>query len=140
MKKIIAIEEIAMFLLSIFAFWHLSYPWWLFPALLLLPDICMAGYIINNKTGAILYNIGHHKALAICIFISGFYLKTDWVQLTGLILFAHSSMDRAFGYGLKYMDGFAHTHLGLIGKNISSSKNPEEKQSSNSQISTSSNR
>jgi hypothetical protein len=35
----------------------------------------------------------------------------------GLIFLAHSSFDRAAGYGLKYFDGFNHTHLGWIGKN-----------------------
>ncbi len=31
-------------------------------------------------------------------------------------LFAHSSMDRMLGYGLKYEDSFGNTHLGMIGK------------------------
>ncbi|MCZ4244035.1 DUF4260 domain-containing protein [Pedobacter punctiformis] len=117
MKKTIAIEEIAMFLLALFGFYNLPYSWWLFLALLLVPDLSMIGYAINSKTGAILYNIAHHKALAIAIFIIGFYSKSSVVQLTGVILFAHSSMDRALGYGLKYFDAFNHTHLGIIGKN-----------------------
>lgn len=32
-----------------------------------------------------------------------------------MILFAHASLDRVFGYGLKYADGFSHTHMGDIG-------------------------
>lgn len=32
-----------------------------------------------------------------------------------MIMFAHSSLDRCVGYGLKYGDGFQHTHLGRIG-------------------------
>lgn len=117
MKKIIALEEIAMFLLALFAFHYLSFSWWVFPALLLAPDLSMIGYAINSKVGAILYNIVHHKALAIAIFMVGFYLSSSILQLTGVILFAHSSMDRAFGYGLKYFNAFSHTHLGIIGKN-----------------------
>jgi hypothetical protein len=38
------------------------------------------------------------------------------MELAGVILFSHSSMDRMFGYGLKYTKGFAYTHLGTIGK------------------------
>ena len=34
-----------------------------------------------------------------------------------IILFAHISMDRIFGYGLKFNDSFFNTHLGKIGKN-----------------------
>ena len=116
MKRIIILEEIAMFGLALFAFASMRFSWWVFPALLLLPDISMIGYVSGNRFGAILYNIFHHKALAICIYLGGLYLQADWIQLTGIILFAHSSMDRIFGYGLKYTDGFAHTHLGLIGK------------------------
>jgi hypothetical protein len=36
------------------------------------------------------------------------------MQLAGVILFGHSSMDRIFGYGLKYSDSFQHTHLGML--------------------------
>jgi hypothetical protein len=39
-------------------------------------------------------------------------------MLAGIILFAHSSMDRLFGYGLKYFTGFSDTHLGKIGKEM----------------------
>jgi hypothetical protein len=28
----------------------------------------------------------------------------------------HVAVDRALGYGLKYPDSFAHTHLGWIGR------------------------
>jgi hypothetical protein len=38
------------------------------------------------------------------------------LQLTGVILFGHSSMDRMMRYGLKYFTGFRFTHLGKIGK------------------------
>ncbi|MCB0470359.1 MAG: DUF4260 family protein, partial [Flavobacteriaceae bacterium] len=34
------------------------------------------------------------------------------VMLIGVILFSHASMDRIFGYGLKYYKGFKYTHLG----------------------------
>jgi hypothetical protein len=38
------------------------------------------------------------------------------LQLIGVILLGHSSLDRALGYGLKYEDSFQNTHLGRIGK------------------------
>jgi len=43
-------------------------------------------------------------------------LKDEWMQVIGIILFGHSSMDRMFGYGLKLGQGFKYTHLGIIGK------------------------
>ena len=116
MKQVIQLEELGMFLLSIFLFNQLSFAWWWFPALILLPDISMVGYAAGNKIGAIVYNFFHHKAVAIAVYVLGFYLHNELIQLIGIILFGHSSMDRFFGYGLKTFAGFKSTHLGEIGK------------------------
>jgi hypothetical protein len=116
MKQVIQLEELGMFLLSIFLFNQLSFAWWWFPVLILLPDISMIGYAAGNKIGAILYNFFHHKAVAIAVYMLGFYLHNELIQLIGIILFGHSSMDRFFGYGLKTFAGFKSTHLGEIGK------------------------
>jgi len=116
MKVILKLEELAMFVLSIYLFNQLHFSWWWFPLLLLAPDIGAIGYLINNKTGAVLYNIFHHKAIAIILYLAGMYLSNESVAFAGIILFAHSSMDRIFGYGLKYFEGFAFTHLGKIGR------------------------
>ena len=115
MKKIVQAEELAMFGLAIFLFYfQLDYAWWLFWALLLAPDLSMLGYAVNTKLGAFTYNLAHHKATAIIIWCSGIYFHDDTSMLAGLILFGHSSMDRVFGYGLKYPDAFKHTHLGWM--------------------------
>ena len=116
MKNLLKMEELAMFLLSIFFFNQLPYDWWLFLALILLPDLSMLGYLAGPKIGAYVYNFFHHKALAIAVWLLGIYLSENMLQLSGIILFAHSNMDRVFGYGLKYLDDFQHTHLGMIGK------------------------
>ena len=105
-----------MLLLGIFVFGHLGYAWWWFPVLILLPDIGMLGYAFGNKVGAAVYNLFHHKGVAILIYVAGMYLTIPVLQLVGTILFAHASMDRLFGYGLKYDNGFKYTHLGEIGK------------------------
>lgn len=114
MKTTIKIEELAQFGLGIFLFSQLAYSWWIFPTLLLLPDVGMLGYLINSKVGAITYNIFHHKGLAIAIFLMGAISMGELFSLIGIILFSHSSMDRIFGYGLKYRDNFKHTHLGTL--------------------------
>ncbi len=115
MKSLIKLEELAMFLFAGFLFWNTDFDWWWFPALLLLPDVSMVGYAINNKVGAYLYNFIHHKAFALLMYIVGYSVQLSLIELSGIILFAHSSMDRLFGYGLKYADSFLHTHLGKIG-------------------------
>ncbi|AEV97266.1 hypothetical protein A4D02_17135 [Niastella koreensis] len=116
MKRTIALEEAAMFGLSIFLFGKLSFAWWWYLVLILTPDFSALGYLVNTRIGAISYNFFHHKAVAIIVYIAGFYLNNEVVQLIGLILFGHSSMDRMLGYGLKYPDSFQNTHLGMIGK------------------------
>ena len=114
MEASLKIEELAQFLFGIFLFTQLDYAWWWFPVLLLTPDIGMLGYIVNTKVGAFTYNLFHHKAVAILVFVLGYYLSNDIVALKGIILFSHSAMDRIFGYGLKYPDLFKHTHLGNL--------------------------
>lgn len=114
MKTTLKLEEIAQFTLGIVAFNFLPYAWWLFPALILTPDIGMVGYLLNNKTGAALYNLFHHKGLAIAVAALGYYMQNDVTMLIGIILFSHSAMDRIMGYGLKYETGFRFTHLGEL--------------------------
>lgn len=116
MKYLIKIEELAMFLFAGFLFWKTDFAWGWFPALLLVPDVSMIGYLINNKIGAYCYNIVHHKGLALLMYIGGFYFGSAAIELAGIILFAHSSLDRLLGYGLKLTNSFQHTHLGIIGK------------------------
>ncbi len=116
MKYLLKLEEVLMFALSIFLFSKLNYAWWWYPVLLFTPDLSMLGYLGGTKLGALTYDFVHHKALSIGIFIASVILASQPLQLTGLILFGHSSMDRVFGYGMKYSDSFQHTHLGMIGK------------------------
>jgi len=115
MKTSLKIEELFMFGLGIYLFSLLPYEWWWFLVLILTPDIGMVGYLFGNKAGAFMYNLFHHKGVAIAIYFLGVYLSSSVVQLIGIILFAHSSLDRIMGYGLKYDKGFKFTHLGEIG-------------------------
>jgi hypothetical protein len=116
MNVLLKLEEAAIFLFCIFLFSKLSFAWWWFPALLLLPDIGMIGYLLNAKTGAFTYNLLHHRGIAALIAVYALSYGSDYWKLAAVILFAHSSMDRVFGYGLKHEDSFSNTHLGVIGK------------------------
>lgn len=120
MKTLLTVEEAAQFAVTIILFNQLPFSWWVYPALFFLPDLSMLGYSVNAKVGALTYNLAHHKALAIVIGVVGWYLANDYWQLAGIVLFGHSSLDRMFGYGLKYDKGFESTHLGEIGNQ----KNP----------------
>ena len=116
MKQWLKLEELFMFGLTILLFLRLDFAWWWYPVLFFTPDLSMLGYVGGTRVGAFIYNVIHHKALEIGIFVVGVILASQPLQLAGLILFGHSSMDRVLGYGLKYSDSFQHTHLGMIGK------------------------
>ena len=112
MKTILKLEQLVFFVAGLILLWKLQAPWWVFFPGLLISDISMLGYLINDKAGAFCYNIFHHQGLAVVIAGLGFFISVDWIVLLGVVLFTHSSMDRIVGYGLKFSTGFKHTHLG----------------------------
>jgi hypothetical protein len=116
MKNLLRLEEAAMVVLGIYLFDKLHISWGWFFGLLLAPDIAMLGYLVSTRAGAFLYNLFHHKAVAIILYLTGVYVDNEILQLAGIMMFVHSSMDRVFGYGLKYNDSFKHTHIGMIGE------------------------
>ena len=116
MKTTIQLEELGLFLFGIFLFSQQPYTWWLFLVLILTPDLSMIGYVFGNKVGAFIYNLFHHRGVAVLGYLLGIQYNNHLIQLVGIILFVHASMDRLFGYGLKYENGFKYTHLGEIGK------------------------
>lgn len=116
MKNLLKLEELFIFFLAIYLFSLLDYAWWVYAALFFLPDIGMLGYLHNTRLGMITYNLIHHKAVCIGIYLLGALLGNPILQLAGLVLLGHSSLDRALGYGMKYADSFHNTHLGTIGK------------------------
>ncbi len=127
MRNLLKLEELAQFLVCLLALIMNDVPWWAYLLLLLGPDIGMLGYLINPRVGAVTYNVLHHKGLAVlCAFIgigseamnlvAGSTSLAEVLLLVAIILYGHASMDRIFGYGLKFGDSFQHTHLGWIGK------------------------
>lgn len=122
MKELIRAEEAAVFVFCIYLFSVLDFAWWWFPALLLLPDIGMVGYLINSRVGAYTYNFMHHRLVAVIAALYGLSSHNAIWELIAIILFAHISFDRMLGYGLKYNSGFHHTHLGDIGRGKTKSK------------------
>lgn len=122
MKTLIRLEELGLFLFSIYLFTTLSFPWWFFPLLLFAPDLSMVGYAAGPRIGAYIYNVVHHRALALLYYMAGMLLHAPVLALVGVMLFAHSSLDRALSYGLKFTDSFNDTHLGKIGNEDAKNK------------------
>lgn len=68
-KAFLHIEGFALLLLSIYFYAYFEFSWFWFLVLLFIPDVSMLGYLIDNKVGAILYNIVHTFSLAAGIII-----------------------------------------------------------------------
>jgi len=115
MRILLKLEELGIFLFAVYLFSVLSVDWWLFPLLLLTPDLSMVGYLAGPSVGAFTYNFIHHRVVALGLYSAGMLLQLPSLSVVGVILLAHASLDRVLGYGLKYRDAFAHTHLGTIG-------------------------
>jgi hypothetical protein len=115
-KNLLRIEELFLVLLSVFLFSSLNIVWWWFVLLFLAPDLGALGYLVNPRVGAFTYNLTHHKAMAVTAYVVGAWTSSSSLQFAGLIILAHSSLDRVLGFGLKYPDSFQHTHLGMIGR------------------------
>ena len=105
--------------MSIYLFAGLDYAWWWYLVLLLAPDLGTLGYLAGPRVGAISYNLAHHKGVAVLLFVVGGSVQIPALQLAGLVILGHSSLDRVLGFGLKFSDSFQHTHLGMIGRTTS---------------------
>jgi hypothetical protein len=108
------LEGLFLFAATIIIFSHLKQHWWLFIALLFVPDIFMIGYIKNTKWGALSYNLGHSYLAPFTLILISWLNKNYLGIAIGVIWIAHIGMDRAMGYGLKYDENFKSTHLGSL--------------------------
>jgi len=116
MKNLLKLEELFLFGLALFLFSGLNYAWGWYTLLFFAPDLSMLGYLANSRLGAWNYNLIHHKGVAVALYVLGSLLAAPWLMFAGTVILGHSSLDRVFGYGLKYPDAFQNTHLGRIGK------------------------
>ena len=87
-------------------------PWWLVPAVILLPDLFMLGYPARHPAGAAVYNLGHSYSLPAAMSLAGALGHHPLTLALGLLWLAHIDMDRLARYGLKYDVSFQHIHLG----------------------------
>ncbi len=122
---LLRLEGLAALVATVIAYQMLGGNWWLFAALLLAPDLSMFGGLAGPRRGAQIYNLAH--TWLVPAGLAGIGLVTNLPLLLQLacVWGAHIGMDRALGYGLKYPEGFDHTHLGLIGKSAKAARNAD---------------
>ncbi len=115
--RILRSEGLVLLAVALAAFFSaLEEPFWLVPLLLFAPDLFMVGYARSARTGAALYNLAHSYPVPALLGAIAVATSNHLWEAVALVWFAHIGMDRALGYGLKYEESFAHTHLGAIGR------------------------
>jgi hypothetical protein len=120
-RLLLRIEGLALTLAAVWMYHRIGGNWWLFAALILVPDVSFAAYFLGTRPGAIAYNAMHVTLGPLICAALGFLLPSFDLLSIGLIWAAHVGIDRALGYGLKYGAGFGFTHLGRIGGALSGS-------------------
>ncbi len=115
-RRWLRVEAVALVVGSLVAYSTTGRTWWLVPLVVLVPDVFMVGYLGGTRVGAHLYNVAHATPLPAVMVGIGWWQHAPLVLGLGLVWLTHIGVDRAMGYGLKYSDAFAHTHLGRLGQ------------------------
>ncbi|WP_134684471.1 DUF4260 domain-containing protein [Brevibacillus migulae] len=110
-RMLLHVEGFFVLVASLYFFWFLDFSWLLFLILFLAPDLSMIGYAVNNRTGAISYNLFHTYFLPLILLMIGHVSQAPMCTAISIIWFAHIGMDRMLGYGLKYATAFKDTHM-----------------------------
>ena len=114
-RLLLRLEGAALALGAVFLYHRLGGNWWLFAALILVPDVSFAAYFLGTRPGAIAYNAMHVLFVPVALGVAGFLLPSFDLISIALIWVTHIGADRALGFGLKYGAGASFTHLGRIG-------------------------
>jgi len=115
-RVLLRLEGLAVAAVSAALYARTGVSWWLFAALWLAPDLSMLGYLGRPCRGARIYNAIHTYVLPAVLALSALLLHAHVLLAVALIWANHIGVDRMFGFGLKYADGFRWTHLGAMEK------------------------
>ncbi len=110
-SRLLRVEGVIVFIIALVLYSRLESSWLLFVPLFFAPDVSMAGYAINTRLGATIYNLVHAYALPAVLGLVGLFMANNLLASLSLIWFAHIGIDRLLGFGLKYPTEFKDTHL-----------------------------
>jgi hypothetical protein len=115
-RTVLRLEGLALFIGMTLLYYVWDGDWWVYAALFFVPDLSFAAYLSGPRFGAMIYNAVHSYLAPMAMMTTGFATASPLILSVAMIWLAHIGFDRALGYGLKYVAGFASTHLGRIGK------------------------
>ena len=108
---LLRLEGLTVFIGAIVLYANQHFSGIAFIALVLVPDVSMIGYRVNNRVGSWVYNTVHFYAIPAILIGLGVGLSAPVAIQIGLIWCAHIGMDRVLGFGLKYPAEFKDTHM-----------------------------
>jgi uncharacterized protein DUF4260 len=110
-KVLLHLEGAALFGAAVTGYALTGGSWVLFAALILVPDVAIAAYLIDKRIGAVAYNATHNMIAPLVLLGVALVIAHPVSVSIALVWLAHVGADRALGYGLKYVEGFRSTHL-----------------------------
>ena len=93
-------EGVALLAMAMVLYARYGRSWWLFLALLPVPDLGLLGQLRSNRAGAVAYDLTHTYAPPATLGLVGVVTGSDLAVALALVWFAHIGMDRALGLGL----------------------------------------
>ncbi len=114
-RLLLRLEGLAVAAVTVAIYAHLGANWIWFAALWLAPDLSMLGYLAGSCWGARVYNAVHAYVAPAVLALCAMLFHARLALPVALIWANHIGIDRLFGFGLKYADGFRWTHLGRLG-------------------------
>lgn len=113
-RFLLHLEGALTFLFCVWLYGIQSGNWMTFALLFFLPDLSVAGYLVNASVGATIYNAAHSMLLPSVLAAYGLLSANALAISLALIWFAHLGFDRMLGFGLKYPTRFSDTHLNRV--------------------------
>lgn len=113
-RILLGLEGLAVLLLCIFMYGKVSRDWLAFALLFFAPDLTFIAFALGARAGTIAYNLMHTYTAPLLLAGVSLALDNQTGVALALIWAGHCGMDRAVGYGLKYVSGFKDTHLGRV--------------------------
>ena len=104
-------EGVALLAMAVVLYGRYGRSWWLFLALLAVPDLGLLGLRWSRHVGAVTYDLTHTYVPPAVLGLVGVLTGSGLAVALALVWFAHIGMDRALGLGLQYPDGSGCTHL-----------------------------
>lgn len=111
-RRLLNLEGASALGFGVVAFSLLDVTWWLFPILILAPDLSMLTLPLGKRISSFSYNLFHTYTSPAILALAGFLLDENLLIAIAAIWVCHIGLDRTIGYGLKYAGKeFNETHI-----------------------------